>query len=257
MVWILDCDGVVWLSDRPIPGSPDAIGRLKAAGERVLFITNHSGFAVGDLVDKLKGMGIDAGADDIVTSAMAAATLLDPGSSALVFAGAGVREALELRRVEMVDKGPADAVVVGFTEFDFADLTAAFRAVHGGARLIGTNDDPTYPMPDGPIPGGGAILASVATAAGVRPVVAGKPYEPMAKLVVERLGGAMPSSAVMVGDRSSTDGRMAERLGVPFALVLSGITSSAETAVEPVPLIVAADLASLVGTGGELVQESA
>ena len=32
--------------------------------------------------------------------------------------------------------------------------TAAMR----GARLIGTNDDATYPTPDGPIPGGGAIL---------------------------------------------------------------------------------------------------
>jgi 4-nitrophenyl phosphatase len=257
MVWILDCDGVVWLSDVPIPGSPEAIGRLKAAGQRVMYITNHSGFRVADLVEKLEGMGIEAGADDIVTSAMAAATLVEPGTTALVCGGAGIREALEARGVELVEKGPADAVVVGFSEFDFADLTSAFRAVDGGARLIGSNDDPTYPMPDGPIPGGGAILASVATAAGVEPVVAGKPYEPMAKLVRERLGGVI-ADAVMVGDRPSTDGLMAERLGVPFALVLTGVTSREDLPVDPVPAMVAADLASLVGPDGELVsQESA
>ena len=66
--------------------------------------------------------------------------------------------------------------------------TAAMR----GARLIGTNDDATYPTPDGPIPGGGAILASVSTAAGRRPVITGKPYAPMAAAVLELVGRRAP-----------------------------------------------------------------
>ena len=40
-------------------------------------------------------------------------------------------------------------------------VTVSSYAVRRGARLIGTNDDATYPTPTGPIPGGGAILASV------------------------------------------------------------------------------------------------
>ena len=47
-------------------------------------------------------------------------------------------------------------------------------AVRRGARLLATNDDSSYPTPDGPIPGGGAILAAVVTATGVEPVVAGQ-----------------------------------------------------------------------------------
>ena len=85
--------------------------------------------------------------------------------------------------------GDADAVVVGFhRDFDYERLRVAVRAVQRGARLIATNDDATYPTPDGPIPGGGAIVAAVAYAGGVRPVVAGKPYAPMADLVRE-VGG--------------------------------------------------------------------
>ena len=61
-------------------------------------------------------------------------------------------------------------------------------AVRRGARLIGTNDDATYPTPTGPIPGGGAILAAVVAGSGTAPVVAGKPYEPMADLVAGRAG---------------------------------------------------------------------
>ena len=60
--------------------------------------------------------------------------------------------------------------------------------MRNGARLIGTNDDATYPTPDGPIPGGGAILASIVTASGVAPIVAGKPHEPMAALVRATIG---------------------------------------------------------------------
>src|SRR5207237_3540007 len=154
---------------------------------------------------------------------------------ALVCAGPGVEEALARRGVYTVREGRADAVVVGWhRDFDYDGLTAAATTVIGGARLIGTNDDATYPTPEGLIPGGGAILAAVATATGVTPTIAGKPYEPMASLVVARLGGAMEDS-VLVGDRPSTDGLMAKRLGVRFALVLSGVTVPGDLPVVPAP----------------------
>ncbi len=72
--------------------------------------------------------------------------------------------------------------------------------------------------------------------------MAGKPFAPMADLLAERVEDAV----LMVGDRPSTDGRFAERLGVPFGLVLSGVTKADGPAVEPRPAHVAADLATLV-----------
>lgn len=252
---ILDLDGVIWLSEEPIPGSAEAVRRLRDAGHRVLFLTNNSNPTVPDLVGKLQDMGIEAVPHEIATSSQAAAALLEPGQTALVAGGPGAREALAERGVERVDEGAAgsvqvDAVVVGFhREFDYRRLTAAFRAVIGGARLIGTNDDPTYPTPDGPVPGGGAILAAVATAAGVAPVVAGKPYQPMADLVRSRLGGDLGGDAghtILIGDRPSTDGRMAKRLGVPFGLVLSGVTSDGDSTDDVEPAVVAPDLAAAV-----------
>jgi ribonucleotide monophosphatase NagD (HAD superfamily) len=113
-----------------------------------------------------------------------------------------------------------------------------------GARLIGTNDDATYPTPDGPIPGGGAILASIVTASGVAPAIAGKPYEPMAALVRATVGDDAAKHAVMVGDRPSTDGLMARTLGCAYAHVESGITAPG-TDVDPPPSLIAADLAGV------------
>ena len=111
--------------------------------------------------------------------------------------------------------------------------------MRAGARLIGTNTDSTYPTPIGLQPGGGAILAAIATAADTEPVIGGKPHRPMADLIAELIaaagvavgGGADdafdPSSVVMVGDRPETDGVFAARLGCRFALVRTGVTSAA------------------------------
>ncbi len=209
----------------------------------MVFITNNSAHVVTEVVRKLHGMDIGASDDDIVTSAQAAATLVQPGETALVCAGKGVDEALQRRGVKTVRSGRVDAVVVGWhREFDYDGLTAAVRAVRNGARLIGTNADATYPTMTGPLPGGGALLAAVSYASGVEPEVAGKPNKAMVQLVRERFGGI----EVMVGDRAETDGTLAHRLGAKFALVLSGVTGEAELPVVPEPAAVAADLAALV-----------
>lgn len=237
---------MVWLADDVIPGVPEAVARLRQAGKTVLFLTNNSSRMVGDLVEKFGRMGIPVEADEIVTSAQAAAAMLEPGSTALVCAGDGVREALAQRGVHAVHEGEADAVVVGFhKEFDYGRLNAAYQAVRRGARLIGTNDDTTYPTPDGPIPGGGALLAAVAAAAGVEPEVAGKPYQPMADTVRARIGAAA-DEGLLVGDRPDTDGLMAQRLGLEFVLVFTGVTAEDDLPVDPEPARTAADLATLV-----------
>jgi 4-nitrophenyl phosphatase len=219
---------------------------LRDRGERVLFVSNNSSARVDEYLAKLERVGVPAGVDDLVTSAQAAASLLEPGATALVCAGPGVEEALRERGVHAVRSGNADAVVVGWhRDFDYEGLTRAAKAVMAGARLIGTNDDATYPTPQGLIPGGGAILAAVATAAGVEPTVAGKPHAPMVELVKTRLGGDVDGSTV-VGDRPSTDGLFAAALGVPFALALSGVTKEGDLPVDPEPTEIAADLSSLV-----------
>ncbi|MEP7203445.1 MAG: HAD-IIA family hydrolase [Ilumatobacteraceae bacterium] len=245
-VVLCDLDGVVWLAHQPIPGSVEAIAALRAAGHRVLFVTNNSSARVETQEATLDSIGIPA-AGDVLTSANAAALLIEPGERVMVCGGDGVVQAVVDRGAVVVDaaSGHVDAVIVGFhTTFDYQEMLVASTAARNGARLIGTNDDATYPTPDGPIPGGGAILASIVTAAGVVPVVAGKPHGPMADLVRVTIGAAAAKSAVMVGDRPETDGLMAATLQCRYAHVESGITPPG-TIVVPEPDIVAADLADV------------
>jgi 4-nitrophenyl phosphatase len=255
LVVLCDLDGVVWLSHQPIPGSVAAIARLRSAGHRVLFVTNNSAARVEAQEAALAAIGIPA-EGDVLTSSMAAALLLQPGERALVAGGDGVVQALERRGVVCVaaadvDAGArVDAVVVGLHRtFDYAGLTRAVKAVHRGARLIGTNDDATYPTPEGPIPGGGSILAAVQTAAGVEPQIAGKPHVPMASLVRDTIGAAAAASALMVGDRPSTDGLFARTLGCGYAMCGAGSPRGARHRTSPDSVEDLAAVAEAVVTG--------
>jgi len=241
--WVIDLDGVVWLAGEAIEGVAAAIGRLRQAGITPLFVTNNSAPTIGELLERLARAGVACGPDDLVTSAQAASTLVAPGSRVLALAEEGALEALAAGGATLVDESPADVVVVGWTRrFDFDRLTAAATAVRAGARLVGTNDDATYPTPHGLVPGAGSLLAAVATASGARPEVAGKPNRPMVDLICSRRHDV----AAVVGDRPSTDGALARTLGVRFALVLSGVTPGGGPPPVPAPDTTAADLAALV-----------
>ena len=245
---ICDLDGVIWLADEPIAGAADAVRSFREAGRRVLFVSNNSFSPVSDVEAKLARFGIPADGD-VLTSARAAARLIGVGERVLLLGGPGIEGELRKAGAVLVHDGPCESVVVGFHRtFDYDGLRRGAVAVRNGARLIGTNDDSTYPTPDGPIPGGGAILAAVATGAGVEPLVAGKPYEPMAELVREVVGTEAAATAVMIGDRFDTDGRFAVTLGCRFALVLSGVAQRADIEdMTPTPDHVADSISELIG----------
>jgi 4-nitrophenyl phosphatase len=253
-VIVCDLDGVLWRGDQPIAGAAHAVAALRAAGRRVCFLTNNSSQPNGAVVAKLAAMGVAAVPEDVLSSAQAAVALLGadlaPGARVLVAAGAGVEEAVVAAGFQAVANdreldAPVDAVIVGFhREFDFDRLDRAAAAVRDGARFVATNADPTYPGERRVLPGAGSLVAAIATASGRAPEVAGKPEAATVALVRTRLG----VDGIMVGDRPSTDGLLADRLGWPFAMVLSGIGGHDphEPVPDPPPAWVAADLAELV-----------
>jgi 4-nitrophenyl phosphatase len=236
---------------QPIPGSVNAIESLRQAGHRVLFVTNNSYSVVADQEKALAKIGIDAH-NDVVTSSQAAGALLRTGDRVLLGGGPGAVEAIENAGAILAGRSDGhalgesanhktssdtdtesddrfDVAMVGYhATFDYRGLTRLSHAVRNGARLIATNDDATYPTPHGLIPGGGSILAAVAAASGVEPVIAGKPHQPMADLVRKVLGVNDLSNAWMVGDRPSTDGLFAKTVGCKFAQVLTGISSAGD-----------------------------
>ncbi len=249
---VIDLDGVMWVGERPVPGAAEGANRLAEAGCNVVYVTNMSRLTVAAQQERLGRCGVRPPME-VVTSAVAAASLVSPGERVLVCGGDGIVEAVENVGAVAVRNSAGgiaaaeptvDAVVVGMDpSFDYAACGRAMRAVRAGARLIGTNHDPTYPTPAGLEAGGGAILAAVAAAAETEPTLAGKPHGAIVVCVRERLG---PGAGIVIGDRPDSDGLLAEALGFEFALVLSGVTAAQDMPVQPRPAFVAADVAGVV-----------
>jgi glycerol 3-phosphatase-2 len=250
---ILDLDGCVWVGDDAVPGSPEAIGDLRAAGKRIAFATNNSWHPGEDHVAKLWRLGIQASLADVVTVGGAVQHLLAEtrqGKTAFVIGR-------EIMRQHVADAGlhvlngtdlasRADVVIVaGTDDVGYDDLRTAALAARRSGDLIATGRDPTLPMPDGDWPGTGALLAAVETASGVRAEVVGKPQPQLFLTALDRMGDGR---TLAIGDRMDTDVAAAAAAGVDAALVLSGGMSAEEAAAHdgPAPVEVAVDLRTLV-----------
>lgn len=248
---LIDLDGVVYRGDQVIPAAAQTLPEIRSRAGQVLFLTNNSARTPGQVAEKLRGLGIAAEPQEVLTSAVATAAMLrregSEGLSAFVIGERGIREALEQTGIKLLDGEPerADLVVVGWDRsVDYAKLRAASLLVERGARLIATNADASYPAPDGLWPGAGAILAAVTTATGADPLIVGKPARPLFEAAAEATGATNP---LMVGDRLDTDVGGAASMGWDSLLVLSGAARSDDLLRSSVlPAYVAADLSALL-----------
>ena len=137
---ILDLDGCVRVGDGAVPGSPEAIAALRAAGKRVAFATNNSWHSGEDQVQSLWGIGVQASLADVVTVGGAVQHLLAEtrtGRTAFVIGSEVLHRHVADAGLTVVNGTPraveAEVVVVGGTDqFDYA---AAARRGVGGAPL--------------------------------------------------------------------------------------------------------------------------
>lgn len=246
---LFDLDGVLYRGRWAVPGAADAVTVARAAGMRVAFVTNNASRTPGAVAEHLTELGIGARAEDVVTSAQAAATLVaemvDPGSAVLVIGGEGLRVALEergLRPVSSAEDGPA-AVAQGWApEVGWKMLAEGTYAVRDGLPWVASNRDVTVPTARGLAPGNGTLVNVIALATGREPLTAGKPERPLHQEAVTRTDARWP---VVVGDRLDTDIEGANRAGVASLLVLTGVTRPADVALAPPhrrPTYVAVDL---------------
>ena len=227
-VALLDLDGVVYVGPDAVPGVPDALAGARKAGMRLGFVTNNAARTPDEVARHLVELGVPAGASDVITSAMAAATVVaerfGAGARVLPVGGPGVAAALRAAGLVVAERAEdrPHAVVQGYgREVGWQQLAEAVVAVRNGARHVATNADSTIPSPRGPLPGNGAMVAVVRDVTGQEPLVTGKPDPAMHAECVRRTGAQRP---LVVGDRLDTDIEGAARAGAASLLVFTGVT---------------------------------
>src|SRR5215213_1616170 len=225
--WLMDMDGVLVHEEQAIPGAAEFLAQLGDRGIPFLVLTNNSIYTRRDLAARLRISGLDVPETSIWTSALATASFLEtqrPGGSAFVIGEAGLTTALHEAGYTLTERDP-DYVVLGETRtYSFERITRAIRLIHGGARFIATNPDPTGPAPGGPLPATGSVAALVSRATDVAPYYVGKPNPLMMRSALNVIEAHSETTA-MIGDRMDTDVVSGLEAGLETILVLTGVTT--------------------------------
>jgi HAD superfamily hydrolase (TIGR01450 family) len=231
--WLFDLDGTVYRGAELIPGADATIAALRAAGRRVVFLSNKPLETRDAYARKLTKLGIPTAATDVLNSSLVLArhlAALDPGAPVFVIGEPPLIAELTAHGFEVRTDHHVRWVVIAFDRtFDYAKLNTALQAVRrSDARLIATNPDRTCPTEDGEIPDCAGMIAAVeaVTERKVETIV-GKPSPIILEVALATLG-VTAAEAVMVGDRIETDIVMGKRLGLATVLVLSGITAAGD-----------------------------
>ena len=58
---LIDLDGVVWIGREPVPGSPETLAALLAAGKEIVFVTNNPARRPAAYAERLRGLGVEVG----------------------------------------------------------------------------------------------------------------------------------------------------------------------------------------------------
>jgi 4-nitrophenyl phosphatase len=250
---ICDMDGVLWRGNSALPGLQELVTLLRDRQMAYVWVTNNSSRTPQEYVQKLASMGVTTTEEHILTAAVATARHVadqHPGATVFTIGGNGVQKALTaegLTCVDDLDIGKADVVVVGWDQqLTWQKLATATRLILDGAVFIATNPDRTFPLERSLAPGNGAQTAALVAATDVKPEVIGKPAPPLYRQALARMGTA-PDATLVIGDRLDTDILGGVRLGMPTALVLTGVVHREELASSPIrPTAIFDDLVALI-----------
>lgn len=228
-VFLLDAFGVLNIGEAAIPGTGQRIRDLRAAGKRVLVVSNAAGFPHAALMEKYTRLGYDFAPEDVVTSRM---TLLaglngrrDLHWGLMATRSTGLRD-LEGLTLTYVEEDPADYDTVdGFLMVGSAAWTESRQNLLEEALtrrtrpvLVG-NPDIVAPREQGFSTEPGHFAHRLADRTGVIPEFYGKPFGNIFDLAFARLGEVERARVLMVGDSLHTDILGAQTAGIGSALV--------------------------------------
>lgn len=220
---LLDLDGVLVTSWRPLEGAHDAISSLREHHLPFKILTNTTSMTRRDLLHQLQDAGFDFSSEDLITAATATAAYIRAhhhGSRCFLITKNDLSEDFE--GIE-IDGHSADVVVIGGAEegFSYEHLNRAFQMLMNGASLLAMHRGFYWKTDQGLMLDAGAFVRGLEEAAGVKATLVGKPARSFFDSAIDAL--AMPREDVaMVGDSIHSDVAGAQNAGIRGVLVRTG-----------------------------------
>lgn len=234
--YLFDLDGTIYLGEELLPGAKELLDDLRTRGIQRVFLSNNPTKSPQMYLEKLGRLGIEAEPEEIVNTIISTVGWIKqhrPGSKVFPISDPPLIAALEAAGIQITDRPEEiDLVIASYDHgFNYAKLQIAFDALwkFGRAELITTNPDRFCPFPNGEgEPDAAGIVAAIEATTSVKcSYNMGKPDQIMIDVALARIAGAK-ERAIMVGDRPSTDIKMANNAGIDSALVLTGESENLE-----------------------------
>ncbi len=227
-LFLFDLDGTVYIGDKEIDGSFDAVNELRKMGKRVCFFTNNSSRMHTDYIARLNNLGLRVYSDEIYTSGQVTCEyILDNfrGSKVFLLGNERLKAEFDLYGIEVVEENP-DICVLGFdTTLNYDKLYKFCKFLNKGLPFIATHPDFNCPAPECPMPDVGAMMEAIRLTVGRTPdLIMGKPHTTAGERIAKRYN--LPKHQIaMVGDRLYTDIAFGKNCDFVSILVLSGETT--------------------------------
>lgn len=216
---LIDIAGVLYVGDTAVPAAAAALASLSASKIPVRFLTNTTRTTRQRLWSRLQRLGFHIDVASIFSAPVAARTYLQQH---------GLRPYLlvhpELEEeFAVLDTQRPNAVVVGDAadEFNYRRLNQAFRILMDGGTLISMGSNRYFRNHDGLSLDMGPFVEALRYAAGVEPVVIGKPSPDFFQEALHDMG-VPASGALMIGDDLENDIGGAQAVGLRGILVRTG-----------------------------------
>ena len=234
---LLDLDGTLYQSGRPIPGAVEKLQEIRNRGIPVRFVTNTTSKSSGAVVEKLRAMGFNADIGEIHSPPVVAGALLRKESASAAFFVSDTTRS-DFEGVKQTTDNP-DYVVMGDLGdgWTFKRLNEAFRLVYEGARIIALGRTRYWQTRGGLQLDVGPFVSALEYATGTEAITLGKPDPRFFQDAVDALGLSAENVA-LVGDDAETDVRAAMRAGLKGVLVRTGKYRDGDEEGEPPPDLV-------------------
>jgi HAD superfamily hydrolase (TIGR01450 family) len=249
---LFDLDGTLYRGDTSLPSAGEFVAACRRAGLRIAFGTNNALLLRDAIAARLRGMGIEADAEELVTAPDALAALVRARGHASVMrlGGAGLRDSLErvgLSGPDVVDADPADvepgrtALAVGLDpDRSLAGVARAAAIVEAGAVVYATAAEPRYPTDRGIEAGTGTLLAALNAMTPIDPELCGKPSRHFGERAATALATDRP--VLVVGDSLPADVGVADAMGWDSLLLLTGSAREQDVSLDGSPTYLDNDL---------------
>jgi 4-nitrophenyl phosphatase len=253
---LFDLDGTLYRGDVALPGASEFVRACRDAGLRIAFGTNNALLLRGTIAARLRGMGIEADAAELVTAPDALVSVLtaDGRTDIIRLGGAGLADSLDragLTGPDVMDADPAaveagrTALAIGLDpERSLAAVARAAAIVEAGAVVYATAAEPHYPTDRGVEAGTGTLLAALNAMAPIDPELCGKPSRHFGEHAADALGA--DGQVLVVGDSLAADVGVADAMGWDSLLLFTGAARERDMKLDGSPTHASSDLLSVL-----------